>query len=151
MTALAGGLPRMMRPTPHQNYPRGGYSLEGKRLPPVADKKLEKIQLLDNFWKSWQARVLKSFKSARKYKKNVITNWSLSKVLNVFYKTKEKLSRVMFTLVANILIVFIYLMLTCLRHWLGEILLTVVRKKIIISCQQQKCSNYFAIIRLHQF
>ncbi|KAE8290965.1 Paired box protein Pax-3 HuP2 [Larimichthys crocea] len=28
MTALAGGLPRMMRPTPHQNYPRGGYSLE---------------------------------------------------------------------------------------------------------------------------
>lgn len=31
MTALAGGLPRMMRPSPHQNYPRGGYSLEGKR------------------------------------------------------------------------------------------------------------------------
>ncbi|XP_010793627.1 paired box protein Pax-3a isoform X2 [Notothenia coriiceps] len=28
MTALAGGLPRMMRPTPHQNFPRGGYSLE---------------------------------------------------------------------------------------------------------------------------
>uniref|UniRef100_A0A8C7X6P0 Paired box 3a n=2 Tax=Oryzias TaxID=8089 RepID=A0A8C7X6P0_9TELE len=28
MTALAGGLPRMMRPSPHQNYPRGGYSLE---------------------------------------------------------------------------------------------------------------------------
>ncbi|XP_035025158.1 paired box protein Pax-3a isoform X2 [Hippoglossus stenolepis] len=28
MTALAGGLPMMMRPTPHQNYPRGGYSLE---------------------------------------------------------------------------------------------------------------------------
>ncbi|GLD58547.1 paired box protein Pax-3-like isoform X1 [Lates japonicus] len=28
MTALAGGLPRMMRPAPHQNYPRGGYSLE---------------------------------------------------------------------------------------------------------------------------
>uniref|UniRef100_A0A3B5KXS5 Paired box 3a n=1 Tax=Xiphophorus couchianus TaxID=32473 RepID=A0A3B5KXS5_9TELE len=36
MTALAGGLPRMMRPTPHQNYPRGGYSLEGKKPPPVA-------------------------------------------------------------------------------------------------------------------
>lgn len=32
MTALAGGLPRMMRPSPHQNYPRGGYSLEGKTL-----------------------------------------------------------------------------------------------------------------------
>lgn len=30
MTALAGGLPRMMRPSPHQNYPRGGYSLEGR-------------------------------------------------------------------------------------------------------------------------
>lgn len=30
MTALAGGLPRMMRPSPHQNYPRGGYSLEGE-------------------------------------------------------------------------------------------------------------------------
>ncbi|XP_031415939.1 paired box protein Pax-3a isoform X2 [Clupea harengus] len=28
MTALAGGIPRMMRPTPPQNYPRGGYSLE---------------------------------------------------------------------------------------------------------------------------
>uniref|UniRef100_A0A674AN43 Paired box 3a n=1 Tax=Salmo trutta TaxID=8032 RepID=A0A674AN43_SALTR len=28
MTALAGGIPRMMRPNPHQNYPRGGYSLE---------------------------------------------------------------------------------------------------------------------------
>ncbi|XP_067108663.1 paired box protein Pax-3-like isoform X1 [Osmerus mordax] len=28
MTALAGGIQRMMRPTPHQNYPRGGYSLE---------------------------------------------------------------------------------------------------------------------------
>ncbi|XP_038819386.1 paired box protein Pax-3-like isoform X1 [Salvelinus namaycush] len=28
MTALAGGIPRMMRPTHHQNYPRGGYSLE---------------------------------------------------------------------------------------------------------------------------
>ncbi|XP_054624183.1 paired box protein Pax-3a [Dunckerocampus dactyliophorus] len=28
MTALAGGLTRMMRPSPHQNYPRGGYSLE---------------------------------------------------------------------------------------------------------------------------
>ncbi|XP_072297525.1 paired box protein Pax-3a isoform X2 [Eucyclogobius newberryi] len=28
MTALAGGLPRMMRPAPHQNYPRGAYSLE---------------------------------------------------------------------------------------------------------------------------
>ncbi|TWW73263.1 Paired box protein [Takifugu flavidus] len=28
MTALAGGFPRMMRPSPHQNYPRGGYSLE---------------------------------------------------------------------------------------------------------------------------
>ncbi|XP_062261348.1 paired box protein Pax-3-like isoform X7 [Platichthys flesus] len=28
MTALAGGLPRMMRPSPHQNFPRGGYSLE---------------------------------------------------------------------------------------------------------------------------
>lgn len=30
MTALAGGLPRMMRPSPHQNYARGGYSLEGR-------------------------------------------------------------------------------------------------------------------------
>ncbi|XP_030629009.1 paired box protein Pax-3a isoform X4 [Chanos chanos] len=28
MTALAGGISRMMRPTPPQNYPRGGYSLE---------------------------------------------------------------------------------------------------------------------------
>uniref|UniRef100_A0A1A8SG92 Paired box gene 3a n=1 Tax=Nothobranchius rachovii TaxID=451742 RepID=A0A1A8SG92_9TELE len=28
MTALAGGLPRMMRPAPHQNYPRGGFPLE---------------------------------------------------------------------------------------------------------------------------
>ncbi|XP_036412468.1 paired box protein Pax-3a isoform X2 [Colossoma macropomum] len=28
MAALAGGIPRMMRPTPPQNYPRGGYSLE---------------------------------------------------------------------------------------------------------------------------
>ncbi|XP_077579820.1 paired box protein Pax-3a isoform X2 [Stigmatopora nigra] len=28
MTALAGGLTRMMRPGPHQNYARGGYSLE---------------------------------------------------------------------------------------------------------------------------
>lgn len=33
MAALAGGLPRMMRPSPHQNYPRGGYSLEGKHTP----------------------------------------------------------------------------------------------------------------------
>lgn len=50
MTALAGGLPRMMRPSPHQNYPRGGYSLEGKRPPPppVAAHKLRKIQLLEN-------------------------------------------------------------------------------------------------------
>ncbi|KAF7692579.1 paired box protein Pax-3, partial [Silurus meridionalis] len=28
MAALAGGIPRMVRPTPPQNYPRGGYSLE---------------------------------------------------------------------------------------------------------------------------
>ncbi|KAA0718670.1 Paired box protein [Triplophysa tibetana] len=28
MTAFAGGISRMMRPTPPQNYPRGGYSLE---------------------------------------------------------------------------------------------------------------------------
>ncbi|XP_076838278.1 paired box protein Pax-3-like [Brachyhypopomus gauderio] len=28
MAALAGGIPRMMRPTPPQNYPRGSYSLE---------------------------------------------------------------------------------------------------------------------------
>ncbi|CAG07684.1 unnamed protein product, partial [Tetraodon nigroviridis] len=33
MTALAGGLPRMMRPSPHQNYPRGAYSLEGVSTP----------------------------------------------------------------------------------------------------------------------
>lgn len=51
MTALAGGLPRMMRPSPHQNYPRGGYSLEGKRPPPVAAHKLNKIQLLENISK----------------------------------------------------------------------------------------------------
>lgn len=32
MTALAGGISRMMRPMPPQNYPRGGFSLEGKVL-----------------------------------------------------------------------------------------------------------------------
>lgn len=41
MTALAGGLPRMMRPSPHQNYPRGGYSLEGKRTQTTHFTKLE--------------------------------------------------------------------------------------------------------------
>uniref|UniRef100_A0A8B9JHX6 Paired box 3a n=1 Tax=Astyanax mexicanus TaxID=7994 RepID=A0A8B9JHX6_ASTMX len=35
MAALAGGIPRMMRPTPPQNYPRGGYSLEGRRNLPL--------------------------------------------------------------------------------------------------------------------
>lgn len=29
MTALAGSIPRMMRPTLAQNYPRGGFPLEG--------------------------------------------------------------------------------------------------------------------------
>lgn len=53
MTALAGGLPRMMRPTPHQNFPRGGYSLEGKTPPPVA------APLFDNFNKVKKTRVLK--------------------------------------------------------------------------------------------
>lgn len=32
----------MMRPTPHQNYPRGGYSLEGKENRPTVSKKLMK-------------------------------------------------------------------------------------------------------------
>lgn len=30
MTALAGSIPRMMRPTLAQNYPRSGFPLEGK-------------------------------------------------------------------------------------------------------------------------
>ncbi|MBN3295716.1 PAX3 protein, partial [Amia calva] len=30
MTAIAGAVPRMMRPTPGQNYPRSGFPLEGK-------------------------------------------------------------------------------------------------------------------------
>lgn len=47
MTALAGGLPRMMRPSPHQNYPRGGYSLEGKTPTPAAAQK----QTQENFSK----------------------------------------------------------------------------------------------------
>lgn len=45
MTALAGGLPRMMRPTPHQNYPRGGYSLEGKKPHPAATARTSKTKL----------------------------------------------------------------------------------------------------------
>lgn len=36
MAALAGGIPRMVRPTPPQNYPRGGYSLEGRALASLA-------------------------------------------------------------------------------------------------------------------
>lgn len=32
MTALAGSIPRMMRPTLAQNYPRSGFPLEGKAL-----------------------------------------------------------------------------------------------------------------------
>lgn len=57
MTALAGGLPRMMRPTPHQNYPRGGYSLEGKKPHPAATARTSKtkVQLkakkLEQRWK----------------------------------------------------------------------------------------------------
>jgi len=61
MTALAGGLQRMMRPTPHQNYPRAGYSLEGKRRPPVADPELRKIQLFDNFSKVVKLEFCKRF------------------------------------------------------------------------------------------
>lgn len=30
MTALAGSIPRMMRPTLAQNYPRSGFPLEGR-------------------------------------------------------------------------------------------------------------------------
>lgn len=57
MTALAGGLPRMMRPTPHQNYPRGGYSLEGKKPHPAATARTSKTKLqrkakkLEQRWK----------------------------------------------------------------------------------------------------
>lgn len=32
MTALAGSIPRMMRPTLAQNYPRSGFPLEGKGI-----------------------------------------------------------------------------------------------------------------------
>lgn len=35
MTALAGSIPRMMRPTLAQNYPRSGFPLEGKARPPA--------------------------------------------------------------------------------------------------------------------
>lgn len=44
MTALAGGLPRMMRPSPHQNYPRGGYSLEGNTRKQPTLEKFNKLQ-----------------------------------------------------------------------------------------------------------
>lgn len=43
----------MMRPTPHQNYPRAGYSLEGKPPTPVAAHNLKKIQL----WKNSSSKV----------------------------------------------------------------------------------------------
>lgn len=36
MTALAGSIPRMMRPTLAQNYPRSGFPLEGKSIAPPA-------------------------------------------------------------------------------------------------------------------
>lgn len=35
----------MMRPTPHQNYPRGGYSLEGKKPHPAATARTSKTKL----------------------------------------------------------------------------------------------------------
>lgn len=66
MTALAGGLPRMMRPTPHQNYPRGGYSLEGK-TPPVAAHSLEEIQLFQSFSKADKVEFLKALNTQKYY------------------------------------------------------------------------------------
>lgn len=53
MTALAGGLPRMMRPSPHQNYPRGGYSLEGKHTQTTRFTKVEQTS------EKWQSSTVK--------------------------------------------------------------------------------------------
>jgi len=51
MTALAGGISRMMRPTPPQNYPRGGYSLEGKVLASLPWLRcIHKVDFIKQIW-----------------------------------------------------------------------------------------------------